>query len=102
MAGPLVHVHVSGPRGELRGSLRAALYHPEPADKWQRFSELLRYRTSLQPALNELAIRVTARHCHAQLEWFIHAQSEPDGRRGRTIALCSSAGTKSAWSSSPR
>jgi 4-carboxymuconolactone decarboxylase len=65
---------VSGPRGELRGPLRAALYRPELADKWQQFGELLRYRTSLPPALSELAILVTARHCHAQLEWFIHEQ----------------------------
>jgi len=65
---------VSGPRGELRGPLRAALHRPELADKWQQFGELLRYRTSLPPRLSELAILVTARHCHAQLEWHIHAQ----------------------------
>jgi 4-carboxymuconolactone decarboxylase len=65
---------VSGPRGELRGPLRAALYRPELADKWQQLGELLRYRTSLPPALSELAILVTARHCHAQLEWFVHEQ----------------------------
>jgi 4-carboxymuconolactone decarboxylase len=65
---------VSGPRGELRGPLRAALHRPELADKWQQFGELLRYRTSLPPRLSELAVLVTARHCHAQLEWHIHAQ----------------------------
>jgi 4-carboxymuconolactone decarboxylase len=65
---------VSGPRGELRGPLRAALHRPELADKWQQFGELLRYRTSLPPKWSELAILVTAVHCHAQLEWHIHAQ----------------------------
>ena len=63
---------VSGPRGELRGPLRAALHRPELADKWQQLGELLRYRTSLPPHLSELAILVTARHCNCELEWHIH------------------------------
>jgi 4-carboxymuconolactone decarboxylase len=65
---------VSGPRGELRGPLRAVLHRPELADKWQQLGELLRFRTSLPPQLKELAILVTGRHCHAQLEWHIHEQ----------------------------
>jgi 4-carboxymuconolactone decarboxylase len=65
---------VSGPRGALRGPLRAALHRPELADKWQQFGELLRYRTSLPAHLSELAILVTARHCNCQLEWYIHEQ----------------------------
>lgn len=66
---------VSGPRGALRGPLRAALHNPELADKWQQLGELLRYRTSLPAPLSELAILVTARHCDCQLEWFIHAET---------------------------
>ena len=65
---------VAGPRGALRGPLRAALHNPELADKWQQLGELLRYRTSLPPQLSELAILVTARHCNCQVEWFIHAE----------------------------
>ena len=65
---------VSGPRGELRGPLRAALHRPELADKWQQLGELLRYRISLPEPLKELAILVTGRHCHAQVEWFVHEQ----------------------------
>lgn len=65
---------VTGPRGELRGPLRAALHRPELADKMQQLGELLRYRTSLPPHLKELAILVTGRSCHAHLEWYIHAQ----------------------------
>ena len=65
---------VAGPRGELRGPLRAVLHRPELADKMQQLGELLRYRTSLPPHLKELAILVTGRHCHAQLEWHIHEQ----------------------------
>ena len=65
---------VSGPRGALRGPLRAALHRPELADKWQQLGELLRYRTSLPASLSELAILVTARHCNCQLEWLIHVE----------------------------
>ena len=54
---------VAGPRGELRGPLRAVLHRPELADKWQQLGELLRFRTSLPPHLKELAILVTGRHC---------------------------------------
>ncbi len=65
---------VSGPRGELRGPLRAALHRPELADKWSQFGELLRYRTSLPARLSELAILVTARYCQCELEWHIHEE----------------------------
>jgi 4-carboxymuconolactone decarboxylase len=65
---------VSGPRGQLRGPLRAALHRPELADKWQQLGEILRYRTSLPPRLNELAILVTGRHCRCHLEWHIHEE----------------------------
>jgi 4-carboxymuconolactone decarboxylase len=65
---------VGGPRGELRGPLRAALHRPELADKWQQLGEILRYRTSLPPQLNELAILVTAWHSRCQLEWHIHEE----------------------------
>lgn len=65
---------VNGPRGQVRGPLLAALHRPELADKWQQFGELLRYRTSLPPKLNELAILVTARHCNCELEWHVHEE----------------------------
>ncbi len=63
---------VSGPRGQLRGPLRAALYNPELADCWQALGALLRYRTSLPPRLSELAILVTGRSCNAPFEWHLH------------------------------
>jgi len=68
----VVDAIVKGPRGVLRGPLRAALYRAELADKWQKLGELLRYRTSLIPRLSELAILVTARHWDSQFEWFAH------------------------------
>lgn len=69
----LVHDRIaSGPRGSVRGPLRAALLNPELADRWQALGELLRYRTSLSPRHSELAILVTARHCRAPFEWYAH------------------------------
>ena len=70
---------VSGPRGALRGPLRAAIHNPELADKWQQLGELLRFRTSLPPRLSELAILVTARHWDCQFEWYAH---EPPALKG--------------------
>jgi len=63
---------VKGPRGVLRGPLRAALHRAELADKWQQLGELLRFRTSLPARLSELAILVTARHWDSQFEWHAH------------------------------
>jgi len=63
---------VSGRRGRLRGPLRAALYNPELADRWQALGELLRYNTTLPPRLSELAILVTGRACSSPFEWDAH------------------------------
>ena len=63
---------VSGPRGRLRGPLRAALYNPVLADCWQALGAQLRYSTQLPPELSELAILVTARHCSSPFEWDAH------------------------------
>ena len=63
---------VSGPRGKIQGPLRAALHNAELADKWQQLGALLRYRTTLEPRLSELAILVTARHWDSQFEWYAH------------------------------
>jgi 4-carboxymuconolactone decarboxylase len=63
---------VSGPRGSLRGPLRAALHNPELASRWQAIGELLRYNTVFPMRLSELAILVTGRACRAPFEWFAH------------------------------
>jgi 4-carboxymuconolactone decarboxylase len=71
---------VSGPRGQLRGPLRAALHNPELADRWSALGELLRYRTTLSPRLSELAILVTALSCRSPFEWHAHrAEAEKAG-----------------------
>ena len=63
---------VNGPRGKLSGPLRAALYNPELADRWQALGALLRYGTTLPPRLSEIAILVTGRCCNAPFEWYMH------------------------------
>jgi 4-carboxymuconolactone decarboxylase len=63
---------VSGPRGEIKGPLRAALHNAELAERWSALGELLRYRTSLPPRLSELAILVTAQACSSPFEWYAH------------------------------
>ena len=56
----------------LNGPYAPLLHSPELADKAQAFGELVRYRTSLEPRLSELAIIVTARHWDCQFEWLQH------------------------------
>lgn len=56
----------------LNGPYAPLLHSPELADKAQQLGELVRYRTSLEPRLSELAIIVTARHWDCQFEWFQH------------------------------
>jgi len=64
----------SGPRGGVRGPFLALLHHPELADRVQHLGELLRYGTSFDRRLAELAIIVTARCLRCQYEWFAHAK----------------------------
>ena len=61
-----------GPRGGLRGPFQAWLRSPEVADRFQRVGEYVRFGSSIPPALNELAILVTAREWTAQFEWYAH------------------------------
>ena len=77
---------VGGRRGRLVGPLRAALHRPELADKWQQLGELLRYRTSLPPALSEIAVLVTARRWNCQLEWHMHALAAAEAGVPETVS----------------
>lgn len=78
---------VSGPRGEIKGPLRAALHNAELADRWQALGALLRYRTTLTPRQSELAILVTGRHCRSTFEWFAHVpEAEKAGLEKPVIA----------------
>ncbi len=65
---------VSGPRGQVVGPLRAVLHSPELAERWQAFGAYCRYDTVLPARLNELAIILTGRRYHAEVEWIVHAR----------------------------
>jgi 4-carboxymuconolactone decarboxylase len=63
---------MAGPRKGMRGPFSALLRSPELADAAQKLGEYARFKTSIPPRLNELAILLTARHWTAQYEWYAH------------------------------
>ncbi len=63
----------SGPRGSWqRGPFKALLRSPELADRIQKVGEFVRFESSIEPRLNELAIILCARKWTAQYEWYAH------------------------------
>lgn len=73
----------SGPRGALKNSAAAKpgplggpfnvfLRSPDIGNIIQSLGAAIRFRSSLPPKLNELAIIVTARHWTSQYEWLAH------------------------------
>ena len=63
---------VSGRRGKVPAPMIAWLRNPELARRGQKLGELLRFETSLEPALSELAILVCGRHWTSHHEWAAH------------------------------
>ena len=63
---------VSGIRGRVPAPMIAWLRNAELARRGQRLGELLRYQTTLEPRLSELAILVCARHWTSHHEWTAH------------------------------
>lgn len=63
---------VAGRRGHSPLPLLAWLHSPEFASRAQRLGEYVRYETTLDPRLSELAILVVARAWAAQYEWSAH------------------------------
>ncbi len=61
-----------GPRGSVRGPFLPLLHNPDLADVVQQVGSYLRFRSTLPPALIELAILLIARHWTCQFEWFAH------------------------------
>jgi 4-carboxymuconolactone decarboxylase len=69
--------------GTLRGPFDAWVRSPAVGRRLVSLGGALRFRTSLDPRLTELAILVTARHWTAQYEWYAHA---PFARRAGVAA----------------
>jgi 4-carboxymuconolactone decarboxylase len=63
---------LAGPRASLNGPFNVMLRSPELGDRLQKVGEYVRFKTSIPPRLNELAILVTARAWTAQYEWYAH------------------------------
>jgi len=64
---------MSGPRKRMSGPFNAWLRSPELADRLQKVGEYVRFSTSLDKRLNEMAIIMTAQHWGSQYEWHAHA-----------------------------
>jgi 4-carboxymuconolactone decarboxylase len=64
---------LAGPRGSLNGPFNVMLRSPDLGDRLQRVGEYVRFKTSIPPRLNELAILVVAREWTAQYEWLAHS-----------------------------
>jgi len=63
---------VQGPRGKVPGPMVAWLRNAELARCAQKLGEVLRFGTSLDPRLRELAILICARHWTSHYEWTAH------------------------------
>src|SRR5579872_6549417 len=64
---------MNGPRGRMSGPFNAWLRSPVLADRLQKVGEYVRFKTSLDKRLNEMAIIMTAQYWGSQYEWFAHA-----------------------------
>ena len=64
---------MSGPRGRLSGPSNAWLRSPELADHLQKVGEYVRFNTSLDKRVNEMAILMTAQAWGSTYEWYAHA-----------------------------
>ena len=64
---------MSGPRQRMSGPFNAWLRSPELADRLQKVGEYVRFKTSLDKRLNEMAILMTAQYWGASYEWYAHA-----------------------------
>ena len=69
----------NSPRGGVRGPFLALLHVPEMCDRLQHLGAYLRYDTTFDARLSEMAILVVARRFNCQYEWFAH---EPHAQKG--------------------
>jgi len=67
-----VYRTIAGSRGRVAGPFTALLLSPELADRVQHLGAFIRYDSSLEPRLSELAILVIARAVSSSFEWTAH------------------------------
>ncbi|HEX7138978.1 MAG TPA: hypothetical protein VF219_14065 [Vicinamibacterales bacterium] len=63
---------LAGERGTTSGPFNVFLRSPEMGDVAQQLGAQIRFHSSLQRRLNEMAILIVARHMTAQYEWYAH------------------------------
>jgi 4-carboxymuconolactone decarboxylase len=63
---------MSGPRRSIGGPFNAWLRSPELADRLQKVGEYVRFNSSLDKRVNEMAILMTAQAWGSQYEWYAH------------------------------
>jgi 4-carboxymuconolactone decarboxylase len=63
---------MSGPRQRMSGPFNTWLRNPELADRLQKVGEYVRFNTSLDKRINEMAILMTAQAWGSQYEWYAH------------------------------
>jgi 4-carboxymuconolactone decarboxylase len=64
---------MTGPRKSIGGPFNAWLRSPELADRLQKVGEYVRFNSSLDKRVNEMAILMTAQVWGSQYEWYAHA-----------------------------
>jgi 4-carboxymuconolactone decarboxylase len=64
---------MSGPRKGMSGPFNAWLRSPVLADRLQKVGEYVRFNSSLDRRINEMAIIMTAQFWGSQYEWYAHA-----------------------------
>lgn len=69
----------NSPRGGVRGPFLALLHVPEMCDRLQNLGAYLRYDTTFEPRLSEMAILIVARRLNCEYEWFAHEQHAQKG-----------------------
>jgi 4-carboxymuconolactone decarboxylase len=63
---------MSGPRKSIGGPFNAWLRSPELADRLQKVGEYVRFNSSLDKRVNEMAILMTAQAWGSTYEWYAH------------------------------
>ena len=85
---------LAGPRGGANGPFNVLLRSPEMGDLAQQFGAATRFKTSVGPKLNELAIIITARYWTSQYEWQAHHRAALQAGLAPTIADAIAAGKR--------
>ena len=63
---------IASSRGTVRGPFSVLMHSPEVAGRTAHLGSFVRFESSLEPSLRELAILTAARECECGYEWAAH------------------------------